>query len=440
MHTDARMRRADTSRAGTSRAGTSKMGTSKMGRYRAVRRSESGFTLVELLMAMGLFSMLGVGLVSLLSRSADFLTTGQTAAETMDTLQTFTESFGADVATIYTVPDSLVGRPDVRMYSDHVGTDIDGDSKSDARIQRLFFTRLIPREATAPMTRAAGASVEGKASLDQSDDFEESAEGQLRATGGLMEVFWTAVPDSKDDLSIMTLYRGFLSPIGGDLSLFPRGAAGDPSVAELEKGPRSRKRIQAAARPVLSGILYFGVQFWSRTTTTWDHQTPARSGGPVYTWDSTRGIMPGTSGGDRYGAFFLGKDFESIEDPTDDTYPRRLRVTLVVEQLGNPSAAGFLARELSADANVLDVESALFIPASSTTRRFVKIGAEWIEFSGVNGNSLLGCTRGVRGTVATAHSMGARVHHGRTVVREYSIATFRDTYADQLGSVTGRGR
>jgi prepilin-type N-terminal cleavage/methylation domain-containing protein len=400
---------------------------------------ERGFTLTELLMAMGLFSVLGVGLVSLLSRSADFLTAGQAGAETLDALQTFTESFAADVETIYTVPDADTGRPDVRMYADHVDTDIDGDSKSDARIQRLFFTRLIPREATTPLTRAAGTTTDGKALLDQTDDFTDSDEGKLRATGGLMEVFWTALPDDPDDPALMTLYRGFVSPIGGETSMFPRGAASDPSVAELEKGPTTGQRIRAAARPVQKGVLHFGVQFWSRTTNTWDEKTPPRSGGPLDTWDSTRGILPRLVGGDRFDGFVYAKDFDSIEDPTDDTYPRRMRVTLVVEQLGNPAAAGFLVGDLSTDASFIDVADARFVPASDTQERFVKIGAEWIKFTGVEGNSLLGCTRGVRGTRAQAHSAGARVHHGRTVVREYSIATFRDTYSDQLKSVTGRG-
>ncbi len=407
---------------------------------RTARRGDAGFSLTELLMAMGLFSVLGVGLVSLLSRSADFLAAGQSGAQTLDALQTFSEAFAADVETIYTVPDTQVGRPDVRMYSDHVETDIDGDAKSDARIQRLFFTRLIPREATSPMTRTAGTSIEAEASLDQSDDFKESDEGQLRATGGLMEVLWTAVPDSTDDLAVMTLYRGFSSPIGGEYSLFPTGASNDPSVTVLEQGPRSRKRVRAAARPVLTGVLYFGVQFWSRTTTSWDHKIPPRSGGPLDTWDSTRGIMSSSDRGDRYGGFFLAQGFESIEDPTDDTYPRRMRVTLVVEQVGNPSAAGFLGQDMTAEVNVIELEDARFIPAPSTQQRFVKIGAEWVGFDSVSGNSLLGCTRGARGTVAVAHSSGSRVHHGRSVVREYSIATFRDTYADQLKSVTGRGR
>ena len=41
-------------------------------------------------------------------------------------------------------------------------------------------------------------------------------------------------------------------------------------------------------------------------------------------------------------------------------------------------------------------------------------------------------------TEAQAHTSGSPVHYGRTVVREYGIAAFRDAYRDELGSKSGR--
>lgn len=398
----------------------------------------AGYSLTELLMAMGLFSLLGVGLVALLSRASDFLTTGQSGAATMDALQTFAESFSADVETLYTAADTETGLPDVRMYSDHVGCDLDGDEKDDARIQRLFFTRLIPREATNPLTRGAGTVVGAEAVLDQDGDAAEADEAKLRATGGLMEVFWAAVPDDKDDPALTTLYRGFRSPIGGEQSLFPTGSANDPSQLPETRGPVTREQITAVARPVLTGVLHFGVQFWSRKTKTWDTDETPRNGGPLFTWDSTRGIMQSMGRGSRYEGFYLARGSESAADPTDDTYPRRMRVTLVVEQVGNTTDIGFLAADLSADAKYIDLQDAQFVPAADTSERFVKIGAEWIEFTGIEGNTLTGCVRGARGTATSAHEAGSIVHHGRTVVREYTVATFRDTYQDDLPALTGR--
>ena len=408
------------------------MSTTKLSTRRA------GYSLTELLMAMGLFSLLGIGLVALLSRASDFLTTGQQGAATMDALQTFTESFSADVETLYTAADTNTGLPSVRMYSDHVECDVDGDEKADARIQRLFFTRLIPREATSAMTRSAGTVLGATAVLDQEGDATESEENKLAATGGLMEVLWAAVPDKSGDPAVMTLYRGYRSPIGGEKSLFPTGAALDPAALPETKGATTKAQISTVARPVLSGVLHFGVQFWARKTTSWDEDTAPRNGGPLHTWDSTRGIMQSIGRGSPYEGFYLGLGEQSAADPTDDTYPRRVRVTLVVEQVGNSAAVGFLASDVTAEAKYIDLADTNFVPGADTMKRYVKIGAEWIQFTGMEDNTLTGCVRGARGTTAAAHELGSIVHHGRTVVREYSIATFRDTYQDDLPALTRR--
>jgi hypothetical protein len=400
----------------------------------------AGYSLTELLLAMGLFSLLGVGLVALLSRATDFLTAGASSTETMDALQTFSDSFGEDVTTLYTIPDSETGVPQVRLYSDYVKTDIDGDEKPDARIQRLCFVRLIPREATAALTRSAGTKIGAEGYMDQSNDVMEAAEGQLRATGGLMEAFWAAVPDSKDDVAVMRLYRGYRSPIGGTGSLLPLGDAAEPGTLPSERGPVHKAEIVnvAHAKPILSGVLHFGVEFWSRDTKTWDDQVQPRAGGALNTWDSTRGILPGLPSRSRDEGFFLAKSPESLADPTDDTFPRRLRVTLVVEEVGSNASVGFLVADLSQDAKTIDLSETGFIPTTESARRFVKIGAEWIRFEGVTDNGLTGCSRGQRGTLAQAHPAGGRVHHGRTVVREYGLAAFRDTYSDRLRASTRR--
>jgi len=188
---------------------------------------------------------------------------------------------------------------------------------------------------------------------------------------------------------------------------------------------------------VLPGVLYFGVEFWSRRTTTWDPTTQPPQG-PLMTWDSTRGVLKKGKGVEEFWFSKSDSAVDSVEDPTDDTYPRRMRVTLVVEELGRNARTGNVMGDLAPDAAVIDVGDAAFIPATDTKERFVKIGAEWIRFEQVQGNRLTGCKRGVRGTVAESHPHGTRVHYGRTVVREVDVPTFRDAYRDELPAITGR--
>jgi hypothetical protein len=182
-------------------------------------------------------------------------------------------------------------------------------------------------------------------------------------------------------------------------------------------------------------VLHFGLEFWSRRTETWDPSEPPPKG-PSLLWDSTRAILPKGKGLD--GFFFAQPGRDSLADPGDDTYPRRIRVTVVVEEVGRNALTGRLFGDVAPDAKSIELYDAKFLPTTDTTQRHVKIGAEWIQFEDVSGNRLTGCKRGVRGTTAAAHTAGAFVHHGRTIVKEYAVATFRDAYRDELPALTGR--
>lgn len=398
----------------------------------------AGFTLMELMMAMALFSLLSVGLITLLNNTTNLLAQGNSGVATLDALQLFSESFERDAATIYTARDADTGRPDVRMFSDVVSCKYDDtDERAKADVQRLFFVRMIPNEATASLTRQAGSSVGKEATeyLDQENDASEAAEHRLRATGGLMEVLYVAAPSSVDDPAVMTLYRAVRAPIGGAGTLLPVRRAADPSATVDVRGPVSLKEIRAVAEPLLSGVLYFGVQFAGRKTRTWD--TTARPpSGPSRTWDSTRGILPGGKGGD---SFFMSKvdpsGVTSLDDPVDDVFPRTLLVTLVVEEIGTNARVSSLVDDVSADAKFLNLRSAAFIPTVEGTKRFVKIDNEWIEFLSKDGNRLTGCRRGARGTTAEAHLAGSVVHHGQTLTREIAVATYRDSYQEDIEAV-----
>lgn len=402
-----------------------------------------GFSLIELLVAMSIFSVMGIAIVTLLARASEFSRSGTSTTDTLDSLQTFTETFTKDVAGIYSRPESDDRAPDVRLWSDVVKSDLNGDGKPDSPIRRLVFVRMVPDEATSALTRNAGTVVGAKEYIDQTNDLAEAEAKKLRPTRGLMEVFWTAVPESAEDPAVMTVYRGVRSPIGrkDPFPLFPAKPASDPSArGAVERGPVDLPEIRQAARPVLSGVLFFGLDFWARRTETWD-TSEAPPKGPLQTWDSTRGIMRKDKGLD---GFWFAKasgaqEKSSLDDPDDDTFPRKIRVTLVVEETGQAARVGRLQEELPADATFIEVSDTAFLPATDTTRRFVKVGAEWIEFTGIeSGRRITGCKRGARGTTPTTHPMGTKVHHGRTIVREIPVATFRDAYRDELPAITGR--
>src|SRR6185503_13082702 len=170
---------------------------------------------------------------------------------------------------------------------------------------------------------------------------------------------------------------------------------------------------------------------------SWDTKLRVRDGGPLLTWDSTRGILP--LGEDRdtfYYSKLSGRDDQtSLDDPTDDTFPRKIRVTCVVEELGKNARVGYLTQQLPLDGKSIAVEDTRFFPASETSRRYVKIEGEWLEVGAADGRTIPVIRRGVRGTKPSAHEAGVRVHHGRSFVGEYDVAAFRDTYRDELPTI-----
>ena len=401
----------------------------------------AGYTLIELLLAMSLFSAIATGLIALLARSSDFLTSGASQTETMDATQTFAEAFGDDISAMASRADSDTGRPDVRLFCDWAGVDINEDKRPDLNLQRLFFVRTIRNDAATEAGQSAGVAVSAKEYLNQVADAKKVADGTLKASGGLMEVFWMAMPESASDPAVMQLWRGYRAPPGGANSLLPVKGGRDAFAKNSEKGPTSPVEVRAVAKPILSGVLFFGVDFWSRRTNTWDPKVKAGEGGPIPTWDSTRGILPSSTDLD---GFVFSKmsgpqDTTSLNDTTDDTFPRKIRVTCVLEELGRNARVGWLDEDLAADSKSIPCSDTRFFPASDTAQRYVKIDGEWIEVGVPSGGSIPVLRRGARGTIATAHKASARVHHGRTFVQEYDVATFRDTYRDELGASTGRG-
>ena len=405
------------------------------------RTGLDGYTLIELLLAMSLFTVISTGLIALLSRSSDFLTSGASQTETMDATQTFAEAFGDDISAMASRADSETGRPDVRLFCDWAGVDMNDDKKPDLTLQRLFFVRSIHNEAASEAGQSSGITVGAKEYLNQLADAKKVADGTLKASGGLMEVFWMALPEPGGDPAVMQLWRGYRAPPGGPNSLLPLRGGLDTFAKGSEKGPTSPADVRAVAKPILSGVLFFGVDFWSRKTTTWDPKVRVRDGGAVRTWDSTRGILPL---GEDLDAFVFSKvqgaqESPSLNDATDDTYPRKVRVTCVLEELGRNARVGWLDQDLAADAKAVPCADTKFFPATDTAQRYVKIDGEWMEVGLPAGGNIPVIRRGARGTTATKHSAGAKIHHGRTFVQEYDVATFRDTYRDELGAETGRG-
>ena len=404
-------------------------------------RGGRGFSLVELMVAMAIFSVLGVALIALLRSSTAFLEKGQAGSELQDQIENADRLLADDFANVYIRPSTIEGMPDVRFICDRIPFDNDGDSIFDTKEQRLAFVRSVRGEASDALMRSSGSKPGATAVIDGDEDLREAEDRDHRAPGGKQEVCWLNVPDGKDgERGLGTLYRKFRMVVGGGpASLLPQEPLRDKPSADARDGIASREEAVKEMRPVIPAVLFVSFRFYTRhaneagtrliqSDRLLEEVPPNRGGGGLSpTWDSTRGLLPLGQGLDQ---FFLARGPASLLDPVDDVFPRRVRVTLVLDRVGSDAATAELTRSISPQDSTIPVDSTRFAPGGDPAERFVKVGDEWIQWSARDARGFIAERRGARGTRAQAHEAGTRVRAGATLVREYEIPSFREDWND----------
>jgi hypothetical protein len=167
--------------------------------------------------------------------------------------------------------------------------------------------------------------------------------------------------------------------------------------------------VQKVTQPVLQDLLHFELLLPSQKSVTVGEQPPAP---PEVVWDSARaGWLSDPRAGP---TFSLDRGPESLLDPTDDVFPRAIRVVLVVGKDPKLAPAGLLAEDLGAEEHtLLLVDGAHF--DGPEEGGFVKIGPEWIRYGRLDGDSLSGLQRGQRSTHAGLRKAGTGVRTGHMV-------------------------
>jgi hypothetical protein len=165
---------------------------------------------------------------------------------------------------------------------------------------------------------------------------------------------------------------------------------------------------------------------WTPRSTDWN-VTFGNMGGeaPVLTWDSTRGVLAQGRSPAR-NEFPFSRGPESLEDPRDDISPRSLQVTFAFTRSGREGVEGQLMQDLDEGGRKAVVDNTAF--AAGAAQDYIKIGTEWMGFSGRSDDTFTIASRGARGTVAGPHERGALVHCGATVVRTIMIPSYREDW------------
>jgi len=394
-----------------------------------------GYTLLEVVIAVGILVMLGSGLATLLTQGISIWRRAENRGRVYDQARILLDRMSEDLRSAVVLSGPGGSGSWVRFICDYDNLDR----------QRLRFVRTISAETSNEILRQGGQflTITTPAVYDGRNDKWEAGGGDLGAPGGLMEVIYLRDPRASETY----LWRGYRSPVGGMGSLFNESSMKDSELGKLsekvddsaseldrklltgglggeeqdeliQRGEEARKDIEyimtGFSRPLTDGVLYLGFSFWGPTTNTWEQVMPQsqpgakRSSGPLFHWDSTRAILdePGESG-----EFTFRARDGSLTDSSDDIFPERVEITLVLRDDNSESL--YLIERVGKSTTRFRVSKPLSLP-DEVSDRFILVGDEWMSMTAVNGTTVtVGKDgRGWRGTEAGTHLVGTRVDIG----------------------------
>jgi len=412
-----------------------------------------GVTLVELMVAMSIFSVLGLFLFTLTKGSLDIYQSVRSSGEFHSNMDQVLLTLEDDLICTWSGDGEAGGAPawfflthDRQFVVDE--GEVLGEaaaaanvfSSGDPRSLLLCFTRTFPGgELNNTASRFAGTYTDGQVYMNGFGDVAKSRAAKLRRVvlpsdddeedpiqayqniqppgllppGGLQEVAYFLQGQKGEIPGLMTLYRATRSPVGG------AGSLGAPTAS----AQFSNSWIQQNASPITSGIIWFGLVCWSQHTRSWeeekvlDGQGLGRDGPTEWAelwWDSTRA---------RHGAFGLHRGASSANNPEDDVFPRRVRLVVTLARDGDAADAR-LAGRINASTRLVRITNVEALDPDDVRSRYLRIGNEWMEVLSVSGSELT-VARGVRSSGAVRHENGEPVLIGRTFVHDIEIPASR---------------
>lgn len=354
-------------------------------------------TLVELLVAFGVFLILVGMLVGLSTTSLDMWQEGEARKDSYDRGRQVLDQVTDDVRNLFADTQwyTLDGRRLVHagLYCDTKGAG-----------QRLRFVRV------------------GHEDLMRTDPDKKlirpRSEGHYT---DLWEVAYLLNPEGRPT----GLYRG--------VRYFDRNAV---DATLLEERTLENTKSAAFARDfhlLDSGVLWIGYKFWTKFTTTWDTAYSVRQSqrlmkqldtrkdatadkarvGPSLAWDSSRGRIA------EFGIFYK----QLNENDPDFAYPEIVQVTVVVESQAHEAVGAKLAAPVDEGSTAVILHSGRGVPEPPD---FVLVNGEWIGFTGKEGTTLTGLKRGQRRTKARAHELNSPVRFGETFTTDVAIPAYRE--------------
>ena len=385
-----------------------------------------GFTLIELIVVMGILSGFLVMLVSLVDNGLTMFRDGETSQVLADRGARAQQVLRDELSRLR---GSSTGRDragvEDRLVVQMLPIGLPYTPARGATLTQVVrgAVHLPPDREIQSRSKRLTAEVMAEDSSLTDDEIREEVERRaatepLRGIGSLFMLPWR---QEGDDDALIELRAGWFLP-GQQLPSGPNQFVDPFDVVVPGSGDLPGMTIYTMTEPILSDLLHVEFGLWSQHTTSWGDERGFLHGfqsgaepsmqGPQAVWDSARGgwLVDRSAGG----VFALDLGPLSEDDPTDDIHPHAILVRVVVAQDRDATPEGLLARSVGSEDGTLPLYDGAAFPGRRSGG-YVKVGGEWIRYAKLDGDRLIGCKRGQRATKIQEHDQGAIVNVGRTV-------------------------
>jgi type II secretory pathway pseudopilin PulG len=407
-------------------------------RARANRR---GMTLVELIIAAFLSSIVMLALVRLVDSATDIWTKGEQRRALVEQAAATGELVARDLRSLH-----AGSRGD--LIVDWYPHDIDRDGRFERLWPRIRLVRTASPADLARLRSRAAADVARAARIVRGDKGEDAlgeltveelaaaARGKAGEEGeqevdpatlppvdigsiGLMEVLWAVVPRATKGEG---RYEGLL--VRGE-RLVVANAPGR-LLADDVFDRQGRPGLEFVEE-ISGGILWFDVRLATQTTTL---DSKKGDGG----WRIGRALTDAATSWDAYSQGRPNVDLHAWNEPgagmpppsTGSPHlPRRVRLELEIQRERDRARRTRLVSEVEVDAVRVDVENGQGL--NELPGRFALVAGEWLRVKSVDGDSMI-VDRAQRGTARRALPAGSLVHFGEALVIEVPIVLHRDDW------------
>ncbi len=390
--------------------------------------SQRGFTLLEIMVVMGMLFVFMTFLTNVLFNATEVFSVAQRGTEiTQRTLaaQRQVDECLRDMAGPTQKGD---GGSDARLLVQWMpaGLGVAANNvqvlRATVRIHKRVEMEMLKRLAEAGFVDQYG-EVED---LDQDPRFQSVLQQimQRRGLRGRAEMLLLPWPQGDAEGAFLELRRGLFLP-GESLVFKEADGRSLMQLHEVRPPEFPAQRVLENTKVLASGILHLEYRLKSQYTTDWNLEPG--SAGPEWVWDSARaGWFDETKTGREQFTMDLGAG--SLNTGTDDVYPYWVRYTLVVGNRAGGLPDAILADAISEGSKEARLVNTDTLPDPDTSDHMLKIGSEWVGFGTIRGRTLKGLRRGLRGTKARSHLRGTGVRAGRTRVGHVRLLHGRDNW------------